>query len=104
MNNIIPAQQGEHWEIIDVGLEINRSENHQFWHRGEIVQGYTVISGFQVTITKHSGRMGWKTLGAMFSVGINGNVHSCLTEREAIAILDNIRTPIGDYIDAECED
>lgn len=105
MNNIIPAQRGEHWEIIDVGLQINQRENRNFWRKDEMVVGCATINGVGVEVMKCSGRMGGSR--DLYSVRINGRAvesNVLLYKEDAIEIIDNIRTPTGDYIDAEYGD
>lgn len=106
MNRIIPAQQGEHWEMDDIGLMLNKQEGHTFWMKGEIVQAEAIINGYEVLVRKHSGRVSCD----MYGVKVNGVVivdergSPHLQREQAIEVVNSTRTPIGDYIDAECAD
>lgn len=101
MNEIIRA--GEQWEFQDAGLILNEKEGRNFWREGEFVQGRATINGVRVFVVVHSGRAG-SSRGSVWSLSLNDNPFLFLSREKALQILDEIRCPNGEYIDAEFDD
>lgn len=106
MNALIPAQQGEKWEVDDIGLMLNKQEGHTFWMKDEIVQAQAIINGYEILVRKHSGRVSCEMYGVRVNgvVIVDGYNSPYLHREDVIDIVNSIRTPIGDYIDAEYDD